>query len=285
MTREVQQNKQGQTLGRKGQETRARLMDAARRLLLTTSPLELTAVAIAAEAGVSPASFYMYFDDTKDVLYALSVVAGEDMEKVHAIFDERWELESVEQHAAAVIDALNEVWNKHRAVLRYRNLEATRGDPRFSELRMNTFIPFIQRFAERILSINPAVPGIRRRADAYAEASILHGAMEHMAATDPEVMEGGLGAHRINSNMARIVTMVLRGGMGTDVSAHPATSAEPAPARKARASASPVPAPAKPAVPAKRSPRSAASKPAAPPLQKTAPAKTRTGKARASAKS
>ncbi|WP_075790693.1 TetR/AcrR family transcriptional regulator [Massilia putida] len=214
MSAAVQLNKQGQILGRKGQETRARLMDATRRLLLTNSPLELTAVGIAAEANISPATFYMYFDDTKDILFALSEVAGEDMAAVHAIFDQAWSRDNLEQHAANVIDALNEVWNKHRAVLRYRNLEATRGDPRFAELRMNTFLPFIERFAERILSINPAVPGGRKRADAYAEASILHGAMEHMAATDPEVMAAGLGAKRINANMARIVAMTIRGGAG-----------------------------------------------------------------------
>lgn len=208
---EVLKNKQGQTLGRKGQESRAKLMQAARKLLLTESPLELTAVAIAAEAGTSPASFYMYFDDTKDLLFALSEQAGQDMAKIHAIFDLPWELENLEQRAADVIAALYAVWDEHRAVLRYRNLEATRGDPRFSALRLNTFIPFIERFAHRILAINPA-QGTRRRSDAYSEATILHGAMEHLAATDPDVMEGGLGARRVNANLARITAMVMRGG-------------------------------------------------------------------------
>jgi AcrR family transcriptional regulator len=206
----VNKNKQGQKLGRKGQETRARLMDAARSLLETQSPVELTAVAIAAEAGTSPASFYMYFDDTKDLLFALSEVAGQDMAKIHAIFDEPWHPDNLQQRAMDVIEALNAVWDKHRPVLRYRNLEATRGDQRFADLRLNTFIPFIQRLAECILAVNPAQGG-RRRADAYAEASILQGAMEHMAATDPVVMERGLGFKRINENMARIVRLVMLG--------------------------------------------------------------------------
>lgn len=246
----VQLNKQGQTLGRKGLETRSRLMDATRRLLLTNSPLELTAVGIAAEAGISPATFYMYFDDTKDILFALSEVAGEDMAKVHAIFDQPWSRDSVEQHAANVIEALNEVWNRHRAVLRYRNLEATRGDPRFADLRMNTFLPFIERFAERILSINPAIPGGRKRADAYAEASILHGAMEHMAATDPEVMAAGLGAKRVNANMARIVAMTVRSGMAPARAPAPsrAASAPVTPVKRARQKAEGAPKAAKPTI-------------------------------------
>jgi AcrR family transcriptional regulator len=237
----VNKNKQGQKLGRKGQETRTRLMDATRRLLETQSPVELTAVAIAAEAGTSPASFYMYFDDTKDLLFALSEVAGQDMAKIHAIFDEPWTLDNLHQRAMDVIEALNAVWDRHRPVLRYRNLEATRGDQRFADLRLNTFIPFIQRFAECILAVNPAQGG-RRRADAYAEASILQGAMEHMAATDPLVMEQGLGSKRINENMARIVRLVMLGGqsalaMPAAAEVHRERSEEPASRPAAKTSA------------------------------------------------
>ena len=43
-------NKNGQLLGRKGMETRKRLMDAARRLLAMRSPFELTALLITREA-------------------------------------------------------------------------------------------------------------------------------------------------------------------------------------------------------------------------------------------
>jgi AcrR family transcriptional regulator len=210
MDSDITTNKQGQILGRKGRETRAKLMEATRHLLLTHSPVELTAVGIAAEAGTSPAGFYMYFDDPTDVLYSLGEEAGHDMVMIRKLFDEPWDKDRLEEHTTAVIEALNGVWTRHRQVLRFRNTEASRGDKRFEELRMNTFIPFIQGFAECILSVNPA-SGTRKRADAYAEASILHGAMEHLAATDPEVTERYLGARRVNSNLARIMTLVIRG--------------------------------------------------------------------------
>lgn len=233
-------NKQGQILGRKGRETRAKLMNATRRLLLTHSPVELPAVAIAAAAGTSPASFYMYFDDTKDILYALGEEAGRDMVAVKALFDEPWDNDKLEEHAAAVIQALNAVWAAHRQVLRFRNTESSRGDVRFEELRMNTFIPFIQGFAQRILACNPA-HGTRRRADAYAEASILHGAMEHLAATDPEVTERYLGAQRINANMARMVALVMRGDRAAAETQTPTPAAKKAKAvRKAAAPAIPA---------------------------------------------
>jgi AcrR family transcriptional regulator len=228
MNKEITLNKQGQTLGRKGLESRAKLMDAARRLLETHSPVEVTAVAIAAEAGTSPASFYMYFDDTKDILYALSEVAGEAMAAIHPIFDEPWVDDHLEQRAMEVVQAIANVWAEHRQVLRFRNMEADRGDPRFEALRMNTYIPFIERFAQRILTINPAGEN-RRRADAYAEATVFHAAMERLCATEPAVMERGLGQKRMNAAVARLICLTLRSGQN----AKAANSAPaPAPAKK-----------------------------------------------------
>lgn len=215
MNTEVTKNKQGQTLGRKGQETRAKLMEATRLLLSTQSPVELTAVSIAAAAGTSPASFYMYFDDTKDILFALSEIAGEDMASIHAIFDQPWSAENLEEQLTKVVYSLNVVWANHREILRFRNMEADRGDPRFEELRMNTYVPFIERFAHRIMAFNPP-QGTRRRADIYAEATILHAAMERLAATEPSLMEKGLGLKRITNNLARIAALVLSAGMPLD---------------------------------------------------------------------
>ena len=150
MNTAVTLNKQGQTLGRKGLESRAKLMEAARRLLDTHSPVEVTAVAIAAEAGTSPASFYMYFDDTKDILYALSEVAGQAMAAIHPIFDEPWDETNLDERATTVVQALAKVWNEHRPVLRFRNMEAPRGAPPYEALRMATYIPFIERFAQDV---------------------------------------------------------------------------------------------------------------------------------------
>jgi AcrR family transcriptional regulator len=207
MANDVTTNKQGQKLGRKGHETRLKLVEAARRLLGRLSPVDLTAVAIAKEANISSASFYMYFDDVPDVLYALSQVAGEEMLRVREIVDEPWEPHNVEQQAKRMVETLNDIWRNHREVLRFRNLEADRGNPRFQEIRMSTYIPFIEHFAQRIISVNPAT--MRKRSDVYAEATVLHAAMERMAATDPSVMERGLGAKRINKAMARIIARTL----------------------------------------------------------------------------
>ncbi len=50
-------------LGNKGRETRQLLMATARGLLDKVSPLSLSAATISKEAGTSPATFYVYFDN------------------------------------------------------------------------------------------------------------------------------------------------------------------------------------------------------------------------------
>src|SRR3546814_19038276 len=72
-------SKSGQSLKRKGLETRQRLMDAALRLLETCSPLDLTAVAITKEAMAAATTFYFYFDDVPVILFVLSQTAHAEM--------------------------------------------------------------------------------------------------------------------------------------------------------------------------------------------------------------
>jgi AcrR family transcriptional regulator len=232
MANDVTMNKQGQTLGRKGLETRQRLMSATRRLLYTHPLVDITAVAIAKAASTSSASFYMYFDDVQDVLYALSLDAGEEMAEVGRLLDHPWDPARYEEEALRITEAMNQVWSRHREVLRYRNLEADRGDPRFEELRMNTYIPFIERFAKLILAVNPAMGG-RKKGDAYAEATVLHAAMERLAALDPVVMERGLGAKRVNAAIARIIVQTLIGQPAEGAGPNAAAPSKPKRATKA----------------------------------------------------
>lgn len=216
MNSNVTKNKQGQELGLKGRTTRRRLMDVTLRLLRTKSPMELTAVSIAQEAKTSSATFYMYFDDVRDIMFALGQAAADEMTSVCSILDEPWDPTVVDvAHARRVVEAFDAVWDKHRPVLRYRNLEADRGDPRFEQQRIDYYIPLIERFAERILSAYP--PGKRpRKGDAYAEASVIHAAMEGVAATDPDVMERGLGVRRMQDARARIIAHILGRRAGDD---------------------------------------------------------------------
>jgi AcrR family transcriptional regulator len=208
----VEINKHGQALGRKGNQTRQRLMDATRRLLKKHSPVELTAVSVAKEAQTSSATFYIYFNDVRDVIYHLSLLAGDEMGEVHRILEEPWDPRRLElDHALRVVNAFNAIWERHRDILRFRNLEADRGDKNFYEMRLATAVPIINRFADRIAAVFPKGQALSR-GDAYAEATALLCAMEGIAETDPvHVKEGGLGVERLSRSMARLIAKSMGG--------------------------------------------------------------------------
>ncbi|MEY4908976.1 MAG: hypothetical protein RL260_2694, partial [Pseudomonadota bacterium] len=209
---EVETNQQGQQLGRKGLRTRQKIMEAARKLLEAYSPVELTAVAIAKEAGTSSASFYMYFQDVRDVLFALASEAASAMGGVFAVVEKPWEFDLLHAHALELVEVFNGIWDAHRQILRFRNLEADRGDPRFEELRTSTYIPFIDKLARRMLATYPESQQRPTLGQAFAMASVVHAAMERMASTDPAVIARGLGMRKVNEALAHLITLSFTAG-------------------------------------------------------------------------
>src|SRR3546814_12148926 len=84
-------NKHGQAIGRKGAESRRRLLDATRTLIATEPAHKLTASAIARTAKLASQTFYLYFNDIDEILLALSQEAAEDMDEVFAELNRHWD--------------------------------------------------------------------------------------------------------------------------------------------------------------------------------------------------
>jgi AcrR family transcriptional regulator len=209
----IEINKHGQALGRKGNKTRQRLMDATRELLASHSPVELTAVSVAKAARTSSATFYIYFNDVRDVIYHLSLAADEEMGEVRRILEEPWNPQQVEvDHALRAVKAFFGIWDRHRDVLRFRNLEADRGDRDFYDLRYKSALPIINCLAERILRAYTPNMGLTR-GDAYADATTLCCAMEGLASTDPvHAREAHMSIERLARAMARAIARGVGGG-------------------------------------------------------------------------
>ena len=205
MTTTIKTNKQGQELGRKGRDTRQRLMQATESLLKTLSPVELTAVSIAKEAEMSSAAFYLYFEDVRNVLYALSIAAAAEMSEAHDILNEPWNPNEPDlKHAMRVVRAFYKVYDKHRSVLRFCNLEADRGDADFDEIRIRMLIPFFEQFSRRIYEAASDIKAYTR-ADAYAESIALVAALERNASSDPKRVQSAIGTKRLQEAMARLI--------------------------------------------------------------------------------
>lgn len=214
MNTQVESNQHGQSLGRKGRETRQRLLDAARDLLRSNSPVGLTVVSIARKAKSSSATFYLYFEDARQLLLVLSKEAEADMKVVHEVLNEPWDPQHLElDHAARVVQAYVSVWDKHREVLRYRNLEADRGDAEFENIRLRTSVRIVGRFAEHIFAAYPEGTNFTYT-DAMAEASVLVAAMERLVATDLEAVNRGVGAEAMWRGMTRIIARTINASLG-----------------------------------------------------------------------
>lgn len=185
-------NKDGQAIGRKGAESRARLLEAARTLLFAVPSDKLTASAIARAAGLASQTFYVYFERVDEVLHVLAAEASRDNGEIIAELDRPWDLTAIHEHAERVVFAFYRYWDRHRPILNIRNFRAESGQEAFMRLRNESAHPVVSRISSRILaSHGERLP----ERDAFARAVVIYAAIERMAAryasggTDPALVD------------------------------------------------------------------------------------------------
>jgi AcrR family transcriptional regulator len=177
-TASVGRNKHGQALGRKGVESRRRLLEAGRTLL--TRAEKLTPSSVARAAGLASQTFYLYFADINELLLILAEEATGDMGEVMATLDGPWDPASIEQHSRRFVDAFYGFWDTHSAVLSFRNFQSDLGDPAFIQVRQEAAMPIVTSIAKRISTAQGAEE--LSEPDALARAVIIYAAIERLAA-------------------------------------------------------------------------------------------------------
>jgi AcrR family transcriptional regulator len=147
-------------------------------LLAKRSPLQITVFAIAKAAGSSPATFYVYFTDVKDVLLALCEMTREDLAPICKMLEGPWPSNNVVQRAKDFVEAYYAFWHRHRRLLAVRDLEAKLGDERFEDERVHAVAPILHSLANRIREAR----GLRNLSyeDAWAEAVVSCAAMDQL---------------------------------------------------------------------------------------------------------
>ena len=201
-------NKIGTGLGRKGIETRARLLTATKDLLQDTSPFHLTAAAIAKAANTAPATLYVYFSDVQDILYALAVETRDAFSRLAEEYSSRFlDPAAFEQDALDFVETFNAIYKEHRHVLQYRSLEADRGNQRFVDIQMTNAVPLVEQLAR---AIKQAKPDTRGR-EAFADAVVLYCAMERLASLRYQFPPDrpGPSADELDRAQARIIARHL----------------------------------------------------------------------------
>lgn len=186
------ENKLGQGIRPKGAATERNLIQATLSLLQAQSPLDVSVHAIAREAGISPATFYVYFKSVREVILALvDTLPAPYLRDVLPTLTGTWRGPS-EVHVRRFVLAYAAFWDEHRRLLAVRNLEADLGDPDFVNRRIDMSLPVIEALADRIR--NGSSTSGMTRSQAWAQAVVCCAALEEMFSYPPEAYRSDVPA-------------------------------------------------------------------------------------------
>jgi AcrR family transcriptional regulator len=203
----------GRALGRRGAQTRRRLLDATDELLETHGVRDLRVVDIARQVGTSPATFYQYFRDVEDAVLALAAAVGEDLAPIEELLDRPWTGPDGLATARALVTSFMEYWDAHRAILRTRNLAAQEGDRRFRDVRSAALRPLREGLAVKVEEAQ-AAGLVGPELSPIAAASALSSMLERMAAFHAELEAYGASRDDVVETTARIVFQTVTGRTG-----------------------------------------------------------------------
>ena len=162
----------------KSEITRARLCNAASRLIEQKSLRAITVSELTALAGVAPSTFYIYFADVDGAVLALLEDAEATMPDLaaaaRAIAPDR-----PEPGVRTLLTQYLAFWDKNYALLRIRNLAADEGEARFREARGKMLGPMLFALAEKVEEIRGTE--LSKRTPPLAVASVISGSMERLA--------------------------------------------------------------------------------------------------------
>lgn len=191
-------------LGRKGTETRQRLLDAGRQLLADVSAFQLTPVAIARAANLTSAGFYAYFENVGEFLKELVEEVTVAFESADLSFLDK--PASLEAAIRKLVDQTLDSFTEYHPVLQYRNVLSERGDAEMLRLRARAALPRIAKLAE--LLIEGSIGGRNlSRADRVAEAAFLNAGIESLATTAQQRFDLGkvISWQRLREAQVRVV--------------------------------------------------------------------------------
>lgn len=181
----VSHNLAGQRLGRKGRDTRERIIAAAVELIYTAQTEPLTLSAVARQAGLGLTSLYNYFSDLPELLVAvLEPVMASAEQGYYGLIRTRWADDELAERCHQFVVAYHDFWARHTRLLHLRNTLSDDGDQRMADLRIAATQPIIRRITEQ-MDGDPRA----RRSPAFAMATVLMIGIERAVtiATDREL--------------------------------------------------------------------------------------------------
>jgi AcrR family transcriptional regulator len=138
---------------------------------------------VAREVGTSPATFYQYFSDVEDAIYALSTEMIEKVHPIHLQMEADWNEAGID-HARRLVSDYTDFWDANGAVLRIMLLRADERDERFRQVRRDYNAPFMTAMVAKVRTAQDA--GRLTAIDAEATAGAMLAALDRL----PNYREG-----------------------------------------------------------------------------------------------
>jgi AcrR family transcriptional regulator len=165
----VSHNLNGQRLGRKGRDTRDRILLAAARLLYDAGRPPISLSAVAREASLGMTSLYNYFSDLTEVLLAILDPVMASAEDVYlGALRQSWADEELGDRCYQFVSNYQAFWKKHSRLLHLRNAMSDQLDPRMTRQRIKSTQPIIGLLVEQ-MGGDPRAP----RSPEFAMATVL----------------------------------------------------------------------------------------------------------------
>jgi len=200
----------GRVIGERAQRTRRRLLDATAALLDERGALGLRVVDITRAVGTSPATFYQYFADVEEAILVLADEATDDIEVLRPHLAETWDDTAGRAHAAAFVDAFMEYWDRHRVILRVRDLRAEEGDQRFWAVRQRGYSVVVPAFTAKVEEAQGA-GRISGELNSYAAASAAMSMMERLVTYQSQFKRRGVSKEAMAATLAVILHETVTG--------------------------------------------------------------------------
>jgi AcrR family transcriptional regulator len=217
----------GRPLGRRAIATRTRILAATRQLLNEKSLRDLRVIDIARLVGTSPATFYQYFKDVRDVVLELAIEVSESVPDLVAVIEEGdWKGREGHERGKHLARLVLDYWEHDAAILRIRNNaadEGAEGDPGFSKIRIGALMPMVTAFAKIIGASQAAAEGDATgdewkggRLHPIAAGMVLTASLEQMAIHrkrfEQRFTTVGEGCDEIVETIATVIQQALTAG-------------------------------------------------------------------------
>ena len=148
---EVSHNLTGQRLGRKGRDTRERIIGVALEIVADPSGAAITLSEVARRASLRIGSLYRYFSDlTELVLAMLSPVMATAEDAYIGRLRTRWSDEQLGARAYEFVCAYHSFWVQHSSLLHLRNSMSDRKDERMMIHRIRSAQPVMLLMIEQM---------------------------------------------------------------------------------------------------------------------------------------